>query len=103
MHPDIFQDITEIVETCYNHEEWRSRDNPNWHCRYHYRFRNKKCPSLTSEPDYSTPIKRLIIYKLTTKGVFPFCKPRRLDRIGYKAAEMEFGVLVKSGICVPSN
>lgn len=26
MHPEIFHDITEIIESCYNHEEGRSRD-----------------------------------------------------------------------------
>lgn len=59
----------------------------------------KTFPSLTSEPDYSKPVKHSTVHRLVTEGQLPFSKPRRLDAIKYKIAKKEFEFLVKTGIC----
>lgn len=63
----------------------------------------QKYPSLTTEPDYSKPVKHSTVHRLVTKGPLPYSKPRRLDPVKYAAAKTEFDYLVKSGICRPSN
>jgi cleavage and polyadenylation specificity factor subunit 1 len=63
----------------------------------------KKFPSLLTEPDYTLPVKHQTVHQIVTEGQLPFTRPRRLDLPKSKIAKHEFGFLVKSGICRPSN
>lgn len=72
-------------------------------CDNQYTNLLKRFPSLTSEPDYSKPVKHSTVHRLVTNGPLPYSKPRRLDPVKYKVAKTEFDFLVKSGVCRPSN
>lgn len=63
----------------------------------------KEFPSLTSEPDYTKPVKHSTVHKIVTNGTLPYTKPRRLDHMKYKVAKSEFEYLVKCGVCRPSD
>ena len=63
----------------------------------------KEFPSITAEPDYTKIPKHTTTHKIETKGLLPFCRPRRLDPIKHKIAKTEFDYLVKIGVCRPSN
>lgn len=44
-----------------------------------------------------------MVHHILTKNQLPFAKPRRLDPIRHKAAELEFRHMVALGICSPSS
>lgn len=62
----------------------------------------KAFPSITAPPNYKTPVKHNVRHHIVTKGMLPFSRPRRLEKIKHKTAKDEFDHMVQLGICQPS-
>ena len=60
-------------------------------------------PSLTEQPNYSSPVKHSVVHRILNKGDLPVSKPRRLDPVRHKAAQIEFQHMNDLGICRPSS
>ena len=69
----------------------------------HYGNILRNYPSLTTNPDYSAPVKHSVVHYIHTDGQLPFAKPRRLDDERHRAAKHEFQHMVDLGICQPSS
>ena len=52
-----------------------------------YSYLLNKYPSIFMEPDYNKPIKHSTEHRIETKGLLPYCRPRRLDPIKSKIAK----------------
>lgn len=63
----------------------------------------KEYPSLMEAPDFKKPIKHDVVHRIHTKGPLPVSKPRRLDPVKHKTAQMEFQHMLDLGICRPSS
>ena len=53
----------------------------------------KEFPSVTAEPDYTNISKHSTTHKIETKGLLPFCRPRRLYPMKYKIGKTELDYL----------
>lgn len=62
-----------------------------------------KFPSLCMPKNFNNPVKHNIVHYISTTAQLPFSRPRRLEPIKHKAAQLEFKQMVELGICRPSS
>lgn len=60
-------------------------------------------PCLTEQPDYNRPVKHNVVHHIVTNGNLPVSRPRRLDPVRHRAAQLEFQHMNELGICKPSS
>lgn len=73
-----------------------------FNCENKYLVLLNSYSEITSEPDYNKTVNHNTVHRITTEGVLPYSRPRRLDPIKLAVAKKEFEYLVKIGVCRPS-
>ena len=62
-----------------------------------------KYSSLTERPEYDKPVKHSVVHRILSQGTLPFSRPRRLDPVRHRAAQVEFQHMNDLSICRPSS